>query len=109
MLLLTGSVLLMSCWVGPIATFAAVAVFVVSVYAAPGLARRLALCRALRQLLRVLFSRKDPASCPSSGSSVKWPKRLRCSSLRKLVGTVRSLIVGVMRARQCQVTWQSVR
>ncbi|MGW3916842.1 hypothetical protein ACWEBX_35860 [Streptomyces sp. NPDC005070] len=51
-LLLTGSVLLMSCWIGPLTTFAAVAVFVVTAYAAPGLDRRLALRRALRQLLR---------------------------------------------------------
>jgi hypothetical protein len=31
------------------------------------------------------------ASCPSSGASVYRPKRRRCSSLRKLVGTARSL------------------
>ncbi|MER5600587.1 hypothetical protein [Streptomyces sp. NPDC002265] len=53
-LLLTGSALLMSCWVGPLTTFTAVAVLVVTAYAAPGLARRLALRRARRQLLRVL-------------------------------------------------------
>ena len=55
-LLLTGSVLLMSCWIGPITTFAAVAVLVVTAYAAPGPARRLALRRAVRQLLRTLPS-----------------------------------------------------
>ncbi|MFE2584887.1 hypothetical protein [Streptomyces sp. NPDC059378] len=41
----------MSCWIGPITTFAAVAVPVVTAYAAPGLARRLALRRSLRRLL----------------------------------------------------------
>ncbi|WP_328457547.1 hypothetical protein OG780_42595 [Streptomyces sp. NBC_00386] len=42
-LLLTGSVLLTSCLIGPVTTFAAVAVLVVTAYAAPGIARRLAL------------------------------------------------------------------
>ncbi|MFE1292179.1 hypothetical protein [Streptomyces sp. NPDC058751] len=46
--------LLMSCWIGPLTTFTAVAVPVVTAYAAPGVARRLALHRALRQLLRTL-------------------------------------------------------
>ena len=51
-LLLTGGVLLLlSCWIGPLATFAAVAVLVVIGYAAPGLARCLAVRRAVRQLL----------------------------------------------------------
>ncbi|PKT71298.1 hypothetical protein CW362_19805 [Streptomyces populi] len=53
-LLLTGGVLLLSCWMGPLTTFAAVAVLVVIAYAVPGLARRLALRRALRRLLRAL-------------------------------------------------------
>ncbi|MER6465791.1 hypothetical protein ABT278_35735 [Streptomyces sp. NPDC001228] len=37
-LLLTGSALLVSCWVGPVTAFAAVAVTVIAAYAAPGLA-----------------------------------------------------------------------
>lgn len=53
-LLLTGTALLMSCWVGPLAAFAAVAVLVVVAYAAPGIARRLAIRRAVRELLRSL-------------------------------------------------------
>lgn len=53
-LLLTGSALLVSCWVGPLATFAATAVLTVATYAAPGLARRLAIRRAVRELLRSL-------------------------------------------------------
>ncbi|MFF4542468.1 hypothetical protein [Streptomyces aureus] len=52
--LLTGSVLMMSCWLGPLTTFAVVAVFVVTAYAAPSLARRLVLRRALRRLLQSL-------------------------------------------------------
>ncbi|MFB7338285.1 hypothetical protein ACFC00_42865 [Streptomyces adustus] len=46
--------LLMCCLVGPVTTFAAVAVFVVTASAAPGFARHLALRRAVRQLLRAL-------------------------------------------------------
>ncbi|MEU9405736.1 hypothetical protein AB0E08_08515 [Streptomyces sp. NPDC048281] len=38
----------------PLAAFAAVAVLVVAAYAAPGLARRLAIRRAVRELLRSL-------------------------------------------------------
>ncbi|MFF4709256.1 hypothetical protein [Streptomyces sp. NPDC001297] len=53
-LLLTGTALLVSCWVGPLTAFAAVAVTVIAAYAAPGLARRLAIRRAVRQLLRDL-------------------------------------------------------
>ncbi|MFD5634823.1 hypothetical protein ACFWJM_11880 [Streptomyces sp. NPDC127077] len=53
-LLLTGGVLLVSCWMGPLTTFAAVAVLVVIAHAAPGLARRLAVRRAVRRLLRTL-------------------------------------------------------
>ncbi|MGX1541114.1 hypothetical protein [Streptomyces adustus] len=53
-LLLTGTSLLDSCWIGPAATFTATAVLVVTSYAASGLARRLALQRALRRLLRDL-------------------------------------------------------
>ncbi|MFG2949258.1 hypothetical protein [Streptomyces adustus] len=53
-LFLTGSVLLMSCWAGPVTTFAAVAVLVVTAYVAPGLARCLAVRRAVRRLLRAL-------------------------------------------------------
>ncbi len=51
-LLLTGSVLFVSCWVGQLATFGAVAVLVVSAYAAPGVARRLAVRCAVCRLLR---------------------------------------------------------
>ncbi|MGW5658022.1 hypothetical protein ACWEWO_42570, partial [Streptomyces humi] len=43
-----GSVLLVSCWVGPLATFTTTAVLVVIAYAAPGRARRIAIRRALR-------------------------------------------------------------
>ncbi|MFG2951921.1 hypothetical protein [Streptomyces adustus] len=46
--------LLMSCWVGPLPTFAAVAVLAVTAYAAPGLARPLAVRRTVRRLLRAL-------------------------------------------------------
>ncbi|MER5402256.1 hypothetical protein [Streptomyces sp. NPDC002599] len=46
--------LLMSCWIGPLTTFTAVAVLVVTAYAVPGLARRLAVRRAVRRLLRTL-------------------------------------------------------
>ncbi|MEU3521349.1 hypothetical protein ABZ770_39930 [Streptomyces sp. NPDC006654] len=53
-LLLTGSVLLVSCWIGPLATFTSTAVLVVTAYAAPGLVRRIAIRRAVRQLLRGL-------------------------------------------------------
>ncbi|MEU5314368.1 hypothetical protein [Streptomyces sp. NPDC021562] len=53
-LLLTGSVLLVSCWIGPGATFTTVAALVVTAYAAPGLAQRIAVRRAGRQLLRTL-------------------------------------------------------
>ncbi|MEU2624296.1 hypothetical protein ABZ642_40350 [Streptomyces sp. NPDC007157] len=60
-LLLTGTALLVSCWVGPLATFTAVAVLVVTAYAAPGLARGLAIRRAVRQLLRGLPG--GPVSC----------------------------------------------
>ncbi|WP_328663586.1 hypothetical protein [Streptomyces sp. NBC_00328] len=45
---LTSSMLLMSCWIGPLTPSVAVAVPVVTAYAAPRLAHRL----ALRQLLR---------------------------------------------------------
>ncbi|MER5401272.1 hypothetical protein [Streptomyces sp. NPDC002599] len=47
----TFSVPLTSCWISPITTFTAVAA---PAHAAPGLARRLAPRRALRQLLRTL-------------------------------------------------------
>ncbi|MCG7205339.1 hypothetical protein [Streptomyces arenae] len=47
-----GSVLLVSCWIGPLATFTTTAVLVVTAYASPGLARRIAIRRAVRQLLR---------------------------------------------------------
>ncbi|MGW2689958.1 hypothetical protein ACWC6I_43265 [Streptomyces sp. NPDC001414] len=53
-LLLTGTALLASCWVGPLATFTVTAVLIVAAYAAPGLARRLAIRRAVRELLRSL-------------------------------------------------------
>ncbi|MGW5658438.1 hypothetical protein [Streptomyces humi] len=53
-LLLTGTVLLVSCWVGPLTAYAAVAVVVVTAYAAPGLVRRIAVRRAVRRLLRDL-------------------------------------------------------
>ncbi|MGW5654989.1 hypothetical protein [Streptomyces humi] len=49
-----GSVLLISCWIGPLATFITTAVLVVTAYAAPGLARRIAIRGAVRQLLRGL-------------------------------------------------------
>ncbi|MFJ9351716.1 hypothetical protein [Streptomyces sp. NPDC101237] len=53
-LLLTGTALLASCWVGPLAAFTVTAVLIVAAYAAPGLARRLAIRRAVRELLRSL-------------------------------------------------------
>ncbi|MFJ5646354.1 hypothetical protein [Streptomyces sp. NPDC093223] len=53
-LLLTGTALLASCWVGPVATFTVMSVLIVAAYAAPGLARRLAIRRAVRELLRSL-------------------------------------------------------
>ncbi|MEU5314375.1 hypothetical protein [Streptomyces sp. NPDC021562] len=53
-LLLTGTVLLISCWIGPLATFTTTAALVVTAYAAPGLVRRLVIRRAVRQLLRSL-------------------------------------------------------
>ncbi|MFE2530762.1 hypothetical protein [Streptomyces sp. NPDC059371] len=49
-LLLTGASLLVSCWIGPVATFTAAAVLAVTAYAVPGLARRLAIRRAVRRL-----------------------------------------------------------
>ncbi|MEU2336523.1 hypothetical protein ABZ770_26955 [Streptomyces sp. NPDC006654] len=49
---LTGSVLLVSCWIGPRATFTTTAVLVVTAYAAPGLVRRIAVRRLLRSLPR---------------------------------------------------------
>ncbi|MGW7244093.1 hypothetical protein [Streptomyces sp. NPDC054804] len=46
---------LVSRWIGPHAAFfAAVAVLVVIAYAAPGCARRIAICRVLRRPLRGL-------------------------------------------------------
>ncbi|MEU2619680.1 hypothetical protein ABZ642_16355 [Streptomyces sp. NPDC007157] len=53
-LLLTGTALLASCWVGPLTAFTVVAVLIVAAYVAPGLARRLAIRRAVRELLRSL-------------------------------------------------------
>ncbi|MFF3418815.1 hypothetical protein ACFYW9_29600 [Streptomyces sp. NPDC002698] len=53
----TFSVPLTSCWISPISpinTFTAVAALVVTAHAAPDLARRLTLRRALHQLLRTL-------------------------------------------------------
>ncbi|MCF3137306.1 hypothetical protein, partial [Streptomyces olivochromogenes] len=54
-LLLTGTALLVSCWMGPLATFTTVAALVVTAYAAPGLARRLTVRRAFRELQRSLM------------------------------------------------------
>ncbi|WP_392957546.1 hypothetical protein [Streptomyces sp. LN245] len=77
LLLLTGSVLLMSCWIGPITPFAAVAVLVVTAYTAPGLTRRLALRRALRQLLRALpGARLARADLKTAGSENVTPFEL---------------------------------
>ncbi|MFJ3762889.1 hypothetical protein [Streptomyces sp. NPDC090080] len=53
-LILTGTGLLASCWVGPLATFTVTAVLIVAAYAVPGLTRRLAIRRAGRELLRSL-------------------------------------------------------
>ncbi|MFF4902896.1 hypothetical protein [Streptomyces sp. NPDC001068] len=53
-LLLTGSSLLVSCWIGPLATFSVTAGLLVTAYAAPRLARRIAIRRAVRELLRTL-------------------------------------------------------
>ncbi|MFD7880766.1 hypothetical protein ACFV5G_43095 [Streptomyces sp. NPDC059766] len=53
-LLLTGTSLLVSCWIGPVATFTATAVLVVTAYAAPGLVHRLVIPRAVRRLVRDL-------------------------------------------------------
>ncbi|MCG7205458.1 hypothetical protein [Streptomyces arenae] len=49
-LLLTGYVLPVSCRIGPLVTSTATAVLVVTVYAVPGLVRRLAFRRLLRGL-----------------------------------------------------------
>ncbi|MFD7876996.1 hypothetical protein ACFV5G_23340 [Streptomyces sp. NPDC059766] len=56
----------MSCWIGRITTFAAVAVPVVIAHAAPGLARRLAPRRSLLRLLRTLAF--ESGSVRSSGA-----------------------------------------
>ncbi|MFD5573985.1 hypothetical protein [Streptomyces cadmiisoli] len=53
-LLLTGTVRILACWIGPLATFAVTAGPVVTASAAPGLTRRLTASRTVRQLLRSL-------------------------------------------------------
>ncbi|MFD5815686.1 hypothetical protein [Streptomyces sp. NPDC127038] len=89
-LLLTGNALLMSCWTGPLATFAIVAVLVGTAYTAPALACRLALRRALRRLLRT------PCPAPehrarSPGLNVARPPRASGVAVRRsgvVVGAV---------------------
>jgi hypothetical protein len=52
LLLLTGSVLMVSCWTGPLTAFGCAAGPIVTVYGAPRAARRIRQRRAVRRLLR---------------------------------------------------------